>query len=329
MLPAFAPFARWALIRPPSPPVIASVSPAFGSTAGDAIPRVISGAHLTGASSVTVGGSACSFSVTSDSQIAIASMPAKTAGPYDLAVTTPAGSAALANAYRAIASMTGYFDASIASTITVDGSNNIASISDLSPSGHTRTQSNGANKPLYVASSTNGLPAIRYNGTSSYLSSAYAAGAFVSVSGHTVFAVYAPITVAHNAGSYLNASLMSEDNGNFSLELRSVNGGSLGHTIYSGGFKSLLVGSTTGSAHAAVARHSGGNLYLSVDGGVESSTACGNAVYVGSTTLFGTNYNHTVFDAYDESFLCVFNAALSADEITSVKAYMTEKWGKP
>ncbi|GAA4059834.1 phage tail tube protein [Actinomadura miaoliensis] len=71
-------------------PIVASVTPASGPAAGDEL-VTITGAYFTGATAVTFDGAAAAdFAVISDTKIA-AVTPAGTAGPCDVAVTTPNG----------------------------------------------------------------------------------------------------------------------------------------------------------------------------------------------------------------------------------------------
>ena len=79
-------------------PTITSATPSSGSTAGGTS-VTITGTGLTGASAVTFGGNAAtSFTVTGDTQIT-AVTPAGGAGATSVAVTTPGGTATLANGY--------------------------------------------------------------------------------------------------------------------------------------------------------------------------------------------------------------------------------------
>ena len=86
----------------PAPPTLAGVSPASGPTAGGT-PVTLTGNHLTGTTGVMVGGvAATGVTVVSDTQVnAVA--PAHAAGPADVSVTTPGGTATLTTAFTYIA----------------------------------------------------------------------------------------------------------------------------------------------------------------------------------------------------------------------------------
>ena len=80
------------------PPVITTVTPAIGPIAGGRS-VTITGTSFLGATSVTFGGTAASFTVSGSTSIA-ATTPAHAAGPATVAVTTPGGTGSLANAYQ-------------------------------------------------------------------------------------------------------------------------------------------------------------------------------------------------------------------------------------
>ncbi|MDQ2701875.1 MAG: IPT/TIG domain-containing protein [Pseudomonadota bacterium] len=83
-------------------PTITGLSPASGPTAGGTS-IVITGSHFTGATVVTLGGTAAtSHTVDSDTQVT-AVVPAHAAGAVDVAVTTPGGTGTLAAAFEYIA----------------------------------------------------------------------------------------------------------------------------------------------------------------------------------------------------------------------------------
>jgi hypothetical protein len=145
-----------------APPVLVSVSPAFGSTAGDTVPHRITGTGFTGATSVTIGGSPCTYVVDSDTQITITSTPAKTAGAHNLVVTT-AGGPSNALTYEALPCV--FWRRAHLDNVVLDGSS-VTTHYDSSGAGNHATQSSGAAKPLFVAneSTLNNVPALDLDG---------------------------------------------------------------------------------------------------------------------------------------------------------------------
>lgn len=82
---------------------------------------------------------------------------------------------------------------------------------------------------------------------------------------------------------------------------------------------------TTGTTVVICARHDGTNLYLSVDGGSESSIANGatsaeaSAITIGRATG-GTRMNGRIGE------IAVYNAALTGANLTDAIAYFRQKW---
>jgi hypothetical protein len=78
-----------------SPPAVASVTPNTGLAAGGTS-VTISGTGFTGATGVTFGGTAATAVVVVNANTITATSPAKTAGTYDVRVTTPNGTSPIA-----------------------------------------------------------------------------------------------------------------------------------------------------------------------------------------------------------------------------------------
>ena len=82
----------------PEVPVITSLTPSNGSSAGGTI-VVITGSGFTGATSVNFGATpAGTFNVDSDTQITVTSPAANLSGAVDVKVTTPGGTSAASTA---------------------------------------------------------------------------------------------------------------------------------------------------------------------------------------------------------------------------------------
>ena len=158
-------------------PTIASISPAFGSTAGDSVPHIVTGTgfgSVAASGAVKIGGSNCTYTVDSPTQITITGTPAKAAGAYDLTVTNSGGtSPPLTNGYTAFAmpfvSLVG------ASTVTLSVSN-ISALADQSGNGNNALQATAAVQPTYLANWSNGKPAMVHATSHKYLRTAAFAG---------------------------------------------------------------------------------------------------------------------------------------------------------
>jgi hypothetical protein len=84
----------------PPVPSLGSVSPALGDTAGG-IQITLSGTGLTGTTAVTIGGTACTSIVVVNSTTVRCLTPAKSAGTYDVEITTSGGTDSLTGAFEA------------------------------------------------------------------------------------------------------------------------------------------------------------------------------------------------------------------------------------
>lgn len=80
------------------PPTITTVTPNTGLAAGGTAFTIV-GTNLTGATALTIGGTAATSRVIVDDTHITAVTPAKTAGAYDVVVTTPAGSGTKTNGF--------------------------------------------------------------------------------------------------------------------------------------------------------------------------------------------------------------------------------------
>lgn len=83
--------ATWYAAFENDPPTITSITPNTGAAAGGTAFTIV-GTNLTGATALTIGGTAATSRVVVDDTHITAVTPAKTAGAYDVVVTTPAGS---------------------------------------------------------------------------------------------------------------------------------------------------------------------------------------------------------------------------------------------
>lgn len=113
--------------RAPGEPTISWAVPPRGTIAGGTL-VTIQGTNLTGATSVSIGGLPASFVVESDTSIAVTT-PAHAAGFVDVVVSTPGGTATLANGYRYLGTPTidsvspNLINAYSTGTMTISGTN--------------------------------------------------------------------------------------------------------------------------------------------------------------------------------------------------------------
>lgn len=90
---SFAALTSLGASTPVTAPTLSGVAPGRISIFGGA-PLIITGTNLSGATAVTLGGTACTLGANTGTSLTVTA-PAKAAGTYDLVVTTPGGSATL------------------------------------------------------------------------------------------------------------------------------------------------------------------------------------------------------------------------------------------
>lgn len=143
--------------RPNTAPVVLSMDPAIGPLgAGTAV--TITGTNFTGATAVTIGGTACTSIVVVNATTITCVTPAKSAGIYDLVVTSPNGSGTLTGGYAAL-SMALWLRADRG--ITLNGSN-VSAWADQSGGGNNVSQGTAGNQPAFNSSngSFNSKPSV-------------------------------------------------------------------------------------------------------------------------------------------------------------------------
>lgn len=145
------------------PPVLSSLDPPFGSTAGDTVPHVLAGFGFSGVAAsgaVTIGGAACTYTVDSDTQITITATPARSAGLHDVAVTRSGVAGTLSNGYRAIAFRL-MLDAYLGRTL--NGST-VSQWGDQSGNALHVSQGTASAQPTYNATGLNSRPTLVFDG---------------------------------------------------------------------------------------------------------------------------------------------------------------------
>jgi hypothetical protein len=168
----------------PSPPTISSISPDLGDVGGG-ITVTITGTNLTGASSVTVGGtSGTSVSVVSSTSVTFVT-PAKAAGTYDVAITTPSGSATLSSSFESwyptqITGVSGVYDATLGVTGT-----SVSGWADQKGTVGNLAQITSGSRPVATSSSFGSRTGIVYDGGDNLT----LAAKYIQASGRSLFVI--------------------------------------------------------------------------------------------------------------------------------------------
>jgi hypothetical protein len=306
-----------------TPPTVTSISPEFGSTAGDVFPHVITGTGFTGASAVTFGGTnAASFVVDSATQIT-AYVPAKAAGTYDVVVTNAGGPGTLASGYEAIAivlwRMTG-------ADSTLNGSN-ISADYDYSGNANHPAQGTASLQPAYTSSDSAfaNLPSADFDGTDDLLST----GNVNLTSGYTAFAVWR-FDVLKNFNVLWATENVSAGHVTYvqlagSLQVRN-------HAGVSGGENLGLIAANT--KYLFVQKHSGSTVSVRLNGADVALTNAGSTlanlagsypIRVGGT--LGSGFGGLAYSNGRSPILLVAQGALSGAQITKIETWINSRYG--
>lgn len=201
-------------------------------------------------------------------------------------------------------------------------------ISDIS------LQSNGGTTdPKYRTGASSPMlnSCIDFDGSDDLLKSYTQAGSnkaisnFIAAGAYTILvAFYADASGTDSATSYENDSILSDVGGFFALYLRSSN--KIGVYNWDGSEDKVEIAVTYGASHVVRIRHDSGSIYISLDGGSESSTASGNTTTLTNQLIVGTGYSGT--HAYNGRVgeLAIYNAAISGSNLSDATQYFTDKW---
>lgn len=142
----------------------------------------------------------------------------------------------------------------------------------------------------------------------------------------TVLIAFYAETVTSTTGTVYNGHPLINDTGQFwGLFLRLI-GGIPKLSVYNwdGSADVVTLDSTVSASHVVMIRHQSSILYISLDGGTESSIASGNTTNIAQ----GVNVGHGSVAEYDGRIgeIAVYNVALTGTDLTDAIDYFMEKW---
>jgi hypothetical protein len=207
-----------------------------------------------------------------------------------------------------------WLDAADASTLTLDGSNNVEQWNDKSGNGRHVEQSNATLRPARTLSSINGLTALTFDGTDDRL-----IGTFASIAQPATFFIVSRIANVTGAKILFDSRQTTA------------------HSLFSNAAALSIISAASsisgGTVAAATAFMSSGqfNGASSVLRLNRSQVATGNAgvgsltdgISLGISRTGGSPLNGSIAE------LVYYSKLLSAGEITSVEDYLAAKWGTP
>lgn len=220
--------------------------------------------------------------------------------------------------------------------ITKDGSNLVSAWADQSGQGNNFSQSTGGAKPLYTASAQNGLPAIVFDGSSDYMTSAaftlgpwtcfavcsnnWATPAYGGLWRHD-FGPYAGRGIITTASTVLgwNASeFVCTGNGYFDTQSPRAIGpwGSLSNGTYQ------LISAGCGASGSFV------NVNKAAVTRSVSNASVTPGSFVAAIGTFEATYNINFWNG-GIGELIIYDSVLSSGDIASVETYLKTRWATP
>lgn len=223
-----------------------------------------------------------------------------------------------------VAGYTLWYDASQESYANNDA---VGTMTDRSANGFNATQLTGFLQPLFKKDILNNKPGYLFDGVDDYLETSAILSSIISASAYTVFAVFKPTAIGSDiASTWQNDSILADLSAYFGICLKQT-----GPTVYAYNWDSNddHVGKTisTGNPFIVSTRHESGNLYCSINGGSDSSTASGNTGALGGVLDIGTGSPPGVHSLNGYIFeIIIYNTALSAGNIALNYSYLNNKY---
>ncbi|WP_394889552.1 Ig domain-containing protein [Mesorhizobium sp. AaZ16] len=171
-----------------------------------------------------------------------------------------------------------------------DVSGAVSSWNDQSGSSRHMAQATAGNRPLVATAGPNSRACADFDGTDDILVSSIAISNFISASAGYLVVSFLADTITANSGDAWSNHAIIEDFGQFlGLQLRNTGSPDTISAYNWDGNADVAtrVEINAGTAYVAEWRHEGGNLYVRVNGGTESSVASGNTSSLTGQLRFG------------------------------------------
>lgn len=154
---------------------------------------------------------------------------------------------------------------------------------------------------------------------------------FVGASAKTIIvAFYAEAITLTSANPYENHTLVADATGFFGLHLRSSGGTKVTAYSFNGvGNDTHEISCSAGASHVVVMRHDASNLYLSLDGGSETSTAAGATSNLGGDFAIGKSSGASSYFNGRIGEIAIYNAAITGSALSDSIAHFTSRWLAP
>jgi hypothetical protein len=208
------------------------------------------------------------------------------------------------------------------STIVTTGANLVSQWKDRTINLRHFTQGTDANKPTFVASAINSLPAVRFNGTSSFLNFSDATLSFLNASSFTIF--YVASKTAQTSNSFVIGGQGAGTRNNLALGYLSTN--TYKEVFGSDDINAVVTVKPAGSPELyGVTYNSSDNSRVIRRNGVVVGLGASNGSLTGMSGQTLGRYL-TSYGQFDLGELLVYNRVLTSYEIQQIERDLLSKW---
>lgn len=224
---------------------------------------------------------------------------------------------------RQITGVTGYWDTAYG----VTQASALCSAWADSIGAYTFAQATGGNKPAVVQNVFNRRTALRFNGTSSYMTVATTLATLFAAGTAWIYIVYRPITVSRAvAAQYDNDGVLMDTNGVMGLAAKS--GVGLLSFNSDGSYANNTLALTLGKPLIVTMRHTGGNISIRKGNSAYSANvASGNTTALTGQMRLGAGYDNAHYANFDVGAIVTMNTAPSATDDYRILRWAAQEFG--
>ena len=225
---------------------------------------------------------------------------------------------------RSIPSLGMWYDASVASSVTLNGSN-VSQINDLSGSERRLLQATAASQPAYVTAARNGKNVMRFTASHSLQFNNANTGSAYTVTSQSIFFALFPTTAAVNSARVFSQTIAGQNDfsgtGHFIPTYYASN---TQLSVYANSAVQASILVTAGQAVIVSCVHSGSSFNHRVNrGSLASGTSALNTTFAN----FGLGVGGSAVPGDFCEFVIYNNRACTEAERTAVERYLAAKWG--
>lgn len=224
---------------------------------------------------------------------------------------------------RSIANLGMWYDASVASSVTLNGSN-VSQINDLSGNERRLLQATAASQPAYVSAARNGKNAMRFTASHSLQFNAFLVGSAYTVTSQSIFFALFPTTASVSSARIFSQAIANQDFGGTGHFIPSYYGSNTQLSAYANSAVQASISVTAGQAVIVSCVHSGSSFNQRVNRG---SLASGTSELNTTFANFGLGVGGSAVPGDFCEFVIYNNRACTEAERTVVERYLAAKWG--